>query len=132
MEKRSIRKIYLNSALLALVIALLGFGSANADYRDYRDYRTDRRQAQGEIADFHNFLQSHPKVSTELQANPQLVYNRKYLDKHDDLAKYLKRHPTVREEVANNPERVFGRYYANDRRYGPYDGLWDWTRGWGR
>jgi hypothetical protein len=50
-----------------------------------------------EVRQFHVFLQNHPKVSTELRNNPNLVNNKKYLDKHDDLAKFLKRHPLGKE-----------------------------------
>jgi hypothetical protein len=64
------------------------------------------------VNSFHDFLQSHPKVSTELRNNPRLANNKKYLDKHDDLAKFLKRHPDVKRELANHPSRIFGRYYT--------------------
>jgi hypothetical protein len=59
-------------------------------------------------------LQEHPKVSTELQRNPNLVNNKKYLDKHDDLETFMKRHPDVRREIVHHPGRVFGRYYRED------------------
>lgn len=64
-----------------------------------------------EINQFHDFLQSHPKVSAELRANPNLVNNKRYLDKHDDLAKFLKHHPDVKRALVNHPSRVFGDYY---------------------
>ena len=68
-----------------------------------------------EIREFHDFLADHPKVSTELRANPNLVNSKKYLAKHEDLAKFLKRHPAVRTEIVNRPRRVFSRYYQNDQ-----------------
>jgi len=39
-----------------------------------------------EVNQFHEFLQSHPRVSAELRTNPNLVNSKRYLDKHDDLA----------------------------------------------
>ena len=70
-----------------------------------------------EVRQFHVFLQDHPKVSTELRNNPNLVNNKKYLDKHDDLEKFLKRHPSVKSEIVHHPSRVFGRYYRDQRNH---------------
>ena len=68
-----------------------------------------------EVSLFHDFLRSHPKVSTELRTNPNLVNNKKYLDKHDELAKFLKRHPDVKRELVNHPSRIFGNYHRADQ-----------------
>jgi len=62
-----------------------------------------------EIQQFHVFLRDHPKLSTELRTNPNLVNNRKYLEKHDDLEKFLKRYPAVKNELLRHPRRVFSR-----------------------
>jgi hypothetical protein len=105
-----------------LVTALLAVSSASADWGD-------RRQLRKELELFHSFLQKHPKASTQLQANPQLAYNRRFLEKHDDFKKFFRKYPAVQREVAENPERVFGRYYQDDRRYGRDDRRWGW--GWG-
>jgi hypothetical protein len=88
----------------------------------------DRRQLRRELDLFHSFLQKHPKASTQLQANPQLAYSRKFLDKHDDLKKFFKKYPAVQREVAENPERVFGRYDRDGYRYSRDDRRWGW--GW--
>jgi hypothetical protein len=69
------------------------------------------------IAELDAFLQDHPKASTELQQNPGLVYNRKWLDKHPDVEHFLKRRPELREAIARSPGRVFGSYDRFDRRY---------------
>lgn len=66
-----------------------------------------KKQMRNEIQAFQAFLRDHPKVSTELQANPALAGNRKYLDKHEDLKKYFKQHPAVQNEVINHPRNVF-------------------------
>ncbi|MDO8700265.1 MAG: hypothetical protein Q7J56_01150 [Deltaproteobacteria bacterium] len=95
------------SCALLLTISLLGLASpAWSNYDQLRD----------EIAQFHAFMRKHPKVSTDLQANPQLVNNRKYLDKHEEVRKFLRQHPAVQQEIAQHPRRVFGRYYIDDRR----------------
>jgi hypothetical protein len=64
-----------------------------------------------EVNQLQEFLKSHPKVATDLRANPNLVNNKRYLEKHDDLAKFLKRHPDAKRELVNHPNRVFGNYY---------------------
>ena len=91
---------------LILTISLLSLSSqAWSDYAQMRD----------EVAQFHSFMFKHPRVSTDLQANPQLVNDRKYLDKHEEVKKFLKQHPAVKQEIAEHPRRVFGRYYIDDR-----------------
>lgn len=77
---------------------------------------SDYNQIRSEVAQFHAFMQKHPRVSADLQANPQLVNNRKYLDKHEEVKKFLRQHPVVQKEIAEHPNRVFGRYYIDDRR----------------
>lgn len=88
------------SGLVTLLLALgLTIGSSAA---------LTKRQMKDEIQSFHGFLRTHPRISTELQANPSLAGNRKYLDKHEDLKKFFKRHPAVQHEVINHPRNVFG------------------------
>src|SRR5258706_2053983 len=92
---------------LFLTITLLSLsGPAWSGYDQMRD----------EMAQFHAFMVKHPSVSTDLQNNPQLVNDLKYLNKHDDVKKFLKQHPAVQQEIAQHPRRVFGRYYIDDRR----------------
>ena len=105
-----------------LITAFLAVSSVSADWGD-------RPQLRRELELFHSFLQKHPKASTQLQANPQLAYNRRFLDKHDDFKKFFRKYPAVQREVAENPERVFSRYNRDDRRYSRDDRRWGW--GWG-
>lgn len=80
---------YGSSAALILTLVLSVLGTPGAAWSSLRD----------EVRQFHDFLQDHPKVSTELRANPNLVSSKRYLDKHDDLEKFLKRHPSVKREI---------------------------------
>ena len=97
---KTIFELLLTCSLLSLPV------SAWSDYTQMRD----------EVAQFHAFMQKHPSVSTDLQGNPQLVNDRKYLDKHQEVKQFLKQHPAVKQEIAEHPRRVFGRYYIDDRR----------------
>ena len=72
---------------------------------------SNHERMRNEVNLFQDFLQSHPKVSTDLRANPNLANNKKYLEKHDELAKFLKRHPDVKRELVSHPNRIFGNYY---------------------
>ena len=96
-------------AACALVLTLSLLGLVSPAWSDYR-------QMSDEVAQFHAFMRKHPSVSKDLQANPQLVNDRKYLNKHEEVRDFLRKHPTVRDEIAQNPRRVFGRYYIDDRR----------------
>ena len=118
-QTRSAKLLY--GALLIVLGVFLNVSSASAAWND-------RQQLRNEIDQFHDYMQNHPRVSTELQNNPQLVYNKKYLSKHYDLERFLKRHPLVRQEISQNPGRVFGSY---DRRYGDNSFPWGWGRDWG-
>ena len=95
---------FILSAAVILTLALSVLGTPGAAWSTLRD----------EMRQFHDFLQDHPKVSTELRNNPNLVNSKKYLDKHEDLAKFLKRHPAVKREIVDHPRRAFGRYYVDD------------------
>ena len=94
----------LGSSLLACLL-VLGILSGTSE-------AISRKQLRDEIRTFQSFLADHPKVSTELQANPNLAGSKKYLDKHDDLKKFFKQHPAVQHEVFNHPRNVF----TNSRR----------------
>ena len=98
---------YFSPLALAIVLALSCIAGAVPAWSNHDQVRNDVRQ-------FHDFLQDHPKVSTDLRSNPNLVNSKKYLAKHDDLEKFLKRHPAVRTEIVNHPTHVFGRYYRED------------------
>ena len=96
---------YSLSGALILTLALSVLGTPGAAWSNLRD----------EMRQFHDFLRDHPKVSTELRNNPNLVTSKKYLDKHDDLEKFLKRHPAVKREIVDHPHRAFSHYYYDDR-----------------
>jgi hypothetical protein len=75
---------------------------------------TNHGKLRDEVRQFHRFLQDHPKVSSELRKNPNLINSKRYLNQHDDLQAFLKRHPAVKREIVTHPSRVFGRYYRDN------------------
>jgi hypothetical protein len=100
------RSKYVFSVAMMLALALSILGAPGAAWSSLRD----------DIREFHLFLRDHPRISSELRANPNLVYNRRYMDQRYELARFLWRRPGLRQEIASNPGRVFGRYNT----YGPY------------
>jgi hypothetical protein len=56
-----------------------------------------------QLATFDRFLDHHKKIANDLEENPSLVNDRKFLKKHKDLRSFLKKHPEVREELRENP-----------------------------
>ncbi len=58
---------------------------------------------QGEVAKMDQFLSSHPDIEKQLQSNPSLINNVKYLDDHSQLRAFLDANPQIREEFTENP-----------------------------
>jgi hypothetical protein len=45
-----------------------------------------------------NYLDSHPGVARQLQANPSLIDNKNFVANHPGLHEFLENHPNVREQ----------------------------------
>jgi len=56
-----------------------------------------------EVASFDRFLDKHPDIDKQLDANPGLVNDENFLKNHHELRAFLKDHPEVREELRENP-----------------------------
>ncbi|HEY7217399.1 MAG TPA: hypothetical protein VH985_03330 [Candidatus Binatia bacterium] len=97
--------------------------------RAWSDYYAPR----GQVAEFDAFMREHPKAATELQQNPDLVYNRKWLDKHPEFDHFLKGRPELRDAIAHRPGLVFHSNDRYDRRYDrrPFDRFDPRDRHWG-
>jgi hypothetical protein len=81
---------------------------------------SDDRRLRDQIAQYHVFMDEHPKASTQIRENPQLVYDSKFLKSHSEVERFLKARPELRQEIARRPGRVFG-YDRDDDRYGRYE-----------
>jgi hypothetical protein len=112
---------YISSVAVILALALSVLSTPSTAWSSMRD----------DIREFQSFLRDHPRMSSDLRANPNLVHNRRYMDQHDDLARFLRNRPGLRQEIALNPDRVFGRSYTYGRyggndRYDRYDRFGRW------
>jgi len=56
-----------------------------------------------ELHDFQAFLNSHPEVRTDLNKNPNLVKDPRYLQSHSGLNQFLQSHPRIRSQADANP-----------------------------
>ena len=74
------------------------------DQRQDSRFGRDGDATRGQLSSFHEFLEGHANVSTELSKNPSLASNEEYLENHPALNTYLKSHPQVKEELQENPQ----------------------------
>src|SRR5215471_14762731 len=74
----------------------------------------DARQSQ--LAAFDKYLDSHPEVAEQLRANPSLIKNEDFLEKHPGLQQFLQEHPGVREEISENPNAFMRQESRFDQR----------------
>jgi hypothetical protein len=89
---------------------------------------SDDRRLRDQIAQYHVFMDEHPKASTQIRENPQLVYDKKFLKSHPEVERFLKARPELREEIARRPGRVFAWYDRDDYRYGRDDRGFGWFK----
>ena len=79
-----------------------GQGSATAqENADQANPNPDLNRQQVGLMD--QFLDDHAGIEKQLEKNPSLINNDKYVDNHKDLDRFLSQHPEVREEFAENP-----------------------------
>jgi hypothetical protein len=88
------------------------FEDSAADRDQARPYRNQANPAPAnpnpdlttqEVARMDQFLDDHEGIEKQLEKNPTLIDNKKYLEHHKDLARFLDDHPQIREEFDENP-----------------------------
>ena len=60
----------------------------------------------GELRNFHEFLESHPRVAQDLRNNPSLANDRRWVTRNDELNDFLRNNPRIRRELRENPSKV--------------------------
>ncbi len=73
------------------------------DRREDANFGGGRDVNRGELSSFHEFLEGHGNIATELSKNPSLSKNEEYLENHPALQAYLQNHPQARTELNENP-----------------------------
>jgi hypothetical protein len=64
----------------------------------------DDDATRGQLASFHEFLENHGNIASELEKNPSLATNSEYLQNHPALQTYLSAHPEVNQDLNANPQ----------------------------
>jgi hypothetical protein len=83
---------------------------------DQREDGRDRDMTRGQLAGLDRFLDSHPEIAEQLQKNPALVNDKKFVHDHPALQSYLQQHPEVREEFRENPNAFMQQEQRFDQR----------------
>ena len=60
----------------------------------------------GELRNFHEFLENHPRIAQDLRNNPALANDRRWVTRRDELNDFLRDNPRIRRELRENPTRV--------------------------
>lgn len=109
------RQLHLKNSLALLAVAsLFSLGqparAQSAPAQDNKDTKTvqDNDTTRTELAQFDQFLDSHPEIAEQLRKDPSLVNNKDFVEKHSALQTYLQQHSAVREELKETP-RAFTR-----------------------
>jgi hypothetical protein len=69
-----------------------------------------------ELANFNQFLDSHPELSDQLRKDPSLVNNDDFVKQHLSLQNYLQDHPAVRQQIKDDPNAFMREESRYDRR----------------
>ena len=79
-----------------------------------------------QLANFDQFLDSHPELSEQLRKNPSLVDDQQFVGNHPALQQYLQQHPEIRADIEQNPGAVMHqeqRYERTEDRDRDRDGI---------
>ena len=60
----------------------------------------------GELRNFHEFLENHPRVARDLRNSPSLANDRRWVTNHDELNDFLRDNHRISRELRENPGRV--------------------------
>jgi hypothetical protein len=56
-----------------------------------------------EVAVMNSFLVTHPEISEQLQKNPKLIDDQKWVANHPELQQFLAQHPEMRQQFDEHP-----------------------------
>lgn len=80
--------------------------------------RSNRGVAPEDVARMNQFLEDHHDIAKQLEKDPLLVTDHKFLDKHKDLRRFFDENVRLREVFADNPQ-FFTARSGNLRSAGP-------------
>jgi pullulanase/glycogen debranching enzyme len=77
-------------------------GSAAAAAAPAQAAKTTPREVA--LNNFRQFLVTHPNIKADLQKNPELARNGRYMVQHPGFNQFLQTHPVVKQQLAQNPK----------------------------
>lgn len=97
------------SALIAVAVTALAMAAA-------APVRAADKDASWEAArQFDRFLDDHPWVARDLQRDPALANDPRYIEDHRSLGDFLEDHPDVRRQLRRDPWAVLRRQHRVER-----------------
>jgi ubiquinone biosynthesis protein Coq4 len=71
---------------------------------DRLNHQTNRPDiTRGELVTMDQFLDKHPEISEQLQKNPKLIDDQKWVGNHPELQQFMKSHPEARQQFDEHP-----------------------------
>jgi hypothetical protein len=104
--------IRVGTAAMITALLMIAASSPVLGYQDEASWDAARQ--------LDRFLDDHPWVARDLQRDPTLVNDRRYLEDHRSLSEFLGGHPEVRRELERDPHAVLRREHrvAREERRG--------------
>jgi hypothetical protein len=73
-------------------------------HQEQRYDRTEDRITRPAVATMDQFLDAHPEVAEQLQKNPKLIDDDKWVAAHPELRQFMAEHPDMRQQFDEHPE----------------------------
>jgi hypothetical protein len=84
---------------------------------EWRHERWEDRRGPHPLANTDRYLDQHPEVAQQLNANPRLVDNHRYVEKHPGLDEFLENHADARRQWKSHPYKFMRRENRYDRNH---------------
>jgi hypothetical protein len=84
---------------------------------EWRHERWEDGRGPHPLANTDRYLDQHPEVAHQLNADPRLIDNRQYVDSHPGLHEFLENHPDARRDWKSHPYKFIHREDRYDRNH---------------
>jgi hypothetical protein len=84
---------------------------------EWKHERWENGRGPHPLANTDRYLDQHPEVAHQLNADPRLIDNRQYVDNHPGLHEFLATHPDARHDWKSHPYQFIHREDRYDRNH---------------
>jgi hypothetical protein len=104
---------FAGSLTIGLSLLMPAVGVAQTEPAATPDAHTPEQGRQADHS-FGELLGQHPEMREELNKNPNLVNDPKYVANHPELQQYMQQHPDIAQHLKAHPQQVMHReqHYA--------------------